>query len=117
MTGAQVVALAGGLVILVAMFELLRRRQLREKYAVLWIVVSLAIAVLALFPRLIDVMAAPFHIADPPNLLLFLACAVLLLVVVQLSWEISRLEDRTRTLAEEVALLRRAVETNDGRRE
>ena len=30
---------------------------------------------------------------------------LLLLIVAHFSWEISRLEDRTRTLAEEVALL------------
>jgi hypothetical protein len=115
--GAQVAALTGGLVILAAMFELLRRRQLREKYAILWIGVSLAVALFGLFPRLIDVIASPFHIADPPNLLLFMACAVLLLVVVQLSWEISRLEDRTRTLAEEVALLRHAIDGDRGSRD
>jgi hypothetical protein len=36
---------------------------------------------------------------------------VLLLVSVHLSWEASRLEEETRTLAEEVALLRMQVES------
>lgn len=42
----------------------------------------------------------------PANLLFFLASMVLMVVNVQLSMEIGRLEERTRTLAEEVALLR-----------
>jgi Uncharacterized conserved protein (DUF2304) len=37
---------------------------------------------------------------------LLLAVGFLFLVVVHYSWELSRLENRTRTLAEELALLR-----------
>jgi hypothetical protein len=92
------------------MFELLRRGQLREKYAVLWLMEGLATAVFALFPGLLDHIARPLHVADPPNLLLFAANVVLVLVTVHLSWESSRMEDRTRALAEEVALLRQHIE-------
>ena len=56
-------------------------------------------------------------IADPPNLLLFGAVLVLLLVSVHLSWEVSRLEEETRTLAEEIGLLRMQVESLDPRPE
>ena len=45
----------------------------------------------------------------PANLLFFLTAVLLLLVSVQLSYEVSRLEARTRRLAEEIALLREAV--------
>jgi hypothetical protein len=37
---------------------------------------------------------------------LFLAVTFLLLVCIHLSWEASRVEDETRSLAEEVALIR-----------
>src|SRR5947209_6291298 len=39
--GVHLVALAGGLIILTGMIELLRRRQLKEKYAVLWLLVAI----------------------------------------------------------------------------
>ena len=39
------------------MIELLRRRQLREKYAVLWLLVAVAVAALAIFPGLLDFAA------------------------------------------------------------
>ena len=96
--------------ILAGMFELLRRGQLREKYAVLWLLEGIAVAVFAVFPGLINDIARPLHVADPPNLLLFAANVVLVLVTVHLSWESSRMEDRTRALAEEVALLRQQIE-------
>jgi hypothetical protein len=109
----KVVSLVGGVAIVLVMLELLRRRQLKEKYAVLWLVVSVAIAVLAVAPGLLDAVAARLSVADPVNLLLFVGMLVLLSVCVHLSWECSRLEDETRSLAEEVALLRNQVEQRE----
>jgi len=110
MTDIHIVAVVGGLAILTTMFELLRRGQLREKYAVVWLIEGIVVAVFAIFPGLINDLAAPLHVADPPNLLLFAANLVLVIVTIHLSWESSRTEDRTRALAEEVALLRQHIE-------
>ena len=46
----------------------------------------------------------------PSNLLFFPASMLLLVISIQLSYELGRLEERTRTLAEEVALLRLRLE-------
>lgn len=89
--------------------ELLRRGILREKYALLWLVVSGAVLVMAVFPGIVAWVAELVGIALPVNLLFFLTAIVLLLVSVQLSYEVSQVEARTRRLAEEVALLREAV--------
>jgi hypothetical protein len=110
MTSVHIIALVGAVAVLAGMFELLRRGQLREKYAVLWLLVGIGVAVFGVFPGLLDSIARPLHVADPPNLLLFAGDVVLLLVTVHLSWESSRMEDRTRALAEEVALLRARLE-------
>ena len=53
--------------------------------------------------------------ADPPNLLLFGAAVLLLLVCVHLSWEVSHLEEETRTLAESHALLQERLERLEAR--
>lgn len=95
-----------GLVLLAAILELLRRRQLREKYALLWLTVGLAVGPLAFFPRLLDQVARALGVVSGVSLVLFLGVVFLLLVCVHLSWEVSRLEEETRTLAEQVALLR-----------
>jgi hypothetical protein len=113
MTDVKVVGLLGGVLILGVMVELLRRRQLKEKYAVLWLGVALSVAVLAAAPGLLDAVAGRLSVADPVNLLLFVGMLVLLSVCVHLSWECSRLEDETRSLAEEVALLRNQVEQRE----
>lgn len=104
------VALVGALISLGVIIELLRRRQLREKYSVLWLLVGTGVAVLALFPGLLEWFSNVAGVAVPANLLFFAALVLLLSVSVHLSWEISRLEDETRKLAEDVAILRLELE-------
>jgi hypothetical protein len=110
----HLIALVGGLIALSVMAELLRRGQLKEKYAVLWLLVGAAMLVLAIWPQLIDTIATAVGVKSGANLLLFIGVLVLTLVCVHLSWEVSRLEDRSRALAEELGVLRLQVE-KDGR--
>jgi hypothetical protein len=95
-----------GLVMLLVIFELLRRRQLREKYGALWLVVAIGVLPLAVFPTLLDGFTKSLGIASGLSLFFFLAIVFLLLVIVHLSWECSRLEEETRDLSEEIAMLR-----------
>jgi hypothetical protein len=106
-----------GLVLLVVIVELLRRRQLREKYAMLWLAVVLVVLPLAIYPRLLDGTARALGVASGVSLVLFLGFVFLLFVCIHLSWEVSRLEEETRTLAEDIALLRTQVETVSRERE
>ncbi len=99
-----------GLIVLATIVELLRRRQLREKYGILWLAVLVIVIPLSLFPRLLDNVAGFFGVVSGVSLVLFLGIAFLLLVCVHLSWEVSALEEETRTLAEDLALLRAEID-------
>jgi hypothetical protein len=88
------------------LLRLLRKRQLRGKYTLLWMFVGAAALILAAFPSLLDRTARWLHIYSSPNLLFLLAIAFLLIVCIYFSWELSRLEERTRVLAEELAIQR-----------
>ena len=98
-----------GLLLLGTIVELLRRRQLREKYGMLWLGVLLVVIPLSLFPRLLDSVAGMLGVASGVSLVLFLGIVFLLLVCVHLGWEVSALEEETRTLAEDFALLRAEI--------
>lgn len=89
---------------------LLRSRRLREKYAAIWLVVLVIVIVLGAFPRVLFRVATIVGVETPTNLLFAASLVVLLLVCIQLSTEISQLEEETRTIAEELALLNRRVE-------
>lgn len=105
----RVVFATVAVVVAVVLFRLLRSGRIREKYAGLWILVGAGIMVLALWPGLLNGLTELIGIALPVNLLFFLAILLLLGVTLHLSLEASRLEDETRVLAEQVALLNLSV--------
>lgn len=106
MTTASIFFLVLGLILVIAVLRLVRNLKLREKYAALWLLTALVIAVLMVFPRLLDKVAWLVGVATPVNLLFLIGLVLLLGVCLHLSLEISRLEDETRVLAEEAAIQR-----------
>ena len=106
---ATILAIVASLLTFVFVFLLLRRGVLREKYAVLWLLVSGTALVLALIPGALRAVSEALGVQTPSNLLFFVTVVLLVLVSVQLSYELSRHEMRIRRLAEEIALLNREV--------
>ena len=104
-TRAHVVILIVAALTIVFILRLVRRRQLRAKYSMLWLTVGVAVAVFAVFPDLLNPISSALGIYYQPATFLLFATVFLLCIVLHFSWELSRLEDRTRTLAEQQALL------------
>lgn len=100
------IGIAFALIILAIIVTMLLRRHLREKYAVMWLSIGVAMLVLAMFPDLLSSLASVLGVLVPSNLLFALALALLIGVTLHLSWELSRAEDEIRRVAEEVAILR-----------
>lgn len=92
--------------ILIYVFEMLRRQKLREKYAVLWIIVGIGTLVLSAFPQLLSGASKLLGIQIPANLLFIMTLILLVGVCLHLSREQSTAEDEVRILAEELAILR-----------
>ena len=112
MSAPNWLGLVAAVVTLITVAELLRRGILRERFAALWLAVGALLVILALFPQALRTAAEVLGFEVPSNLLFFGSILFLLLVAVQLSFEVSRLETRTRRLAEEVALLADQVGRN-----
>lgn len=94
--------------VLVGIVVLLRAGRLKEKYAVLWILIGLACLVLVALPNLLEAVAHLVGIQVASNLLFTLAILLLLGLCLQLSVQVSAQEDKIRRLAEEAAILRAA---------
>lgn len=101
-----VLAIVAALLVL----RLVATRQLRSKYALLWLVVAVAMIVVAAFPGLLDELADLTGVDYAPTLFLLMAIGLLALLVAHLTWEVSRLEMRLRNLAEDHALLRTTLD-------
>jgi hypothetical protein len=86
--------------------ELLRRSVLREKYAVFWALIATTFFVFAIFPAAPSKISQSLGFETTSNFILALVIGMLMLVVMQLSLEVGKLEDKIQTLAEESALSR-----------
>jgi hypothetical protein len=106
----QLVAiLATGATFLVV-FELVRRRRLMERYALLWLFSSTVLLALAVWKGLLDKLSHAVGIYYAPSALFAVALACVLLLLLHFSLVISRLVDQSKVLAQHVSLLRQRVE-------
>lgn len=96
--------------VLAAIFWLLRRDRLPVMHALWWLVVAALIAVLGLFPRLIDQAAALVGVAYPPSLLFVVAILVLLVKLLLEDVDVSRDRQRLLRLGQQVAMLQEELE-------
>ena len=110
MSGSTILGVAGSAAILLTLFEMMRRHRLREKYALIWALVAVGVITVAAVPAVLVRTSEALGLEVPVNLLFFGAAIVVLVLTLQHSSELSRLEERTRTLAEEIALLRLDVD-------
>lgn len=104
------------LAILVCTFVVVqvRHQRMKERYAALWLIIGAVIIVLGAFPTLLNGVADFVGVALPVNLLFLLSILLLMGVSIHLTLELSRLSEKTRILAEEVAILKALQEQPEG---
>ncbi len=111
----QVLAIVMAVVLLLAVILLLRSYVLPEKYAVLWLLASIAAIVLSAWPGLLDAISGFFGIAQPINLLFVGAFFVMFLLLMQISLELAKTRDELRRVVQRLALdVEKSSRDNDG---
>jgi hypothetical protein len=102
----SVIGAVAALVLLAIVFELIRRRRLRERYALLWLLTGVVLLVLSLWRGGLNTIAGWFGISGyPPAILFAVGILFILLVLLHYSTVISRLSDQSTILAQRLALL------------
>ena len=107
----QIVAIAvtGGVFFLV--FELVRRRRLMERYALLWLFATAVLLGLAVWRGLLEVVANTVGIAYAPSALFAVAFGFVLALLLHFSLVISRLADQNKVLAQKLGMLQERIAT------
>lgn len=112
-TGIQTVHRVGilglSLLLVLVVLELVRRGYLRERYALLWLGTAGFSLLIGIFPGIITALAALFHF-QYLTVLFTMYFAFTLAIVLCFTIVISRMSERNRHLAQELALLARQVE-------
>jgi hypothetical protein len=102
------IALTGGLIIFI--LELVRRKALMERYAILWLLSAFVLLLLAAWKGLLTTIAFKVGIHYPPSLLFAVAFGVELLLLLHFSLAISSLTDQNKVLAQRVGILQHRLE-------
>jgi hypothetical protein len=95
----------------VVVFELVRRRRLMERYALLWLLSSLVLLGLAVWKDLLEEVARAVGIFYAPSALFVIAFGFTLLLLLHFSLVISRLADQNKVLAQRLGLLQQRLDT------
>jgi len=105
------------LVVFLFVLWLVRQRHIGERFAMLWLVLSvlMLLASSAAYPYLFKI-ASLLGVPYPPSALFFLAIAGLTLLIIELFAWVSKLNDRTRVLTQQLAILRERYELHPMRK-
>jgi hypothetical protein len=101
----QLVAVIASGFLLLLVLELVRRRRLLERYALLWLFSAVVLLGLAIWRGLLEDLANAIGIAYAPNALFLIAFGFIMVLLLHFSIAVSRLADQSKVLAQRMALL------------
>jgi hypothetical protein len=107
--GASVAVIGAGVIL-----ELIRSRRLQERYAMLWLLTSVAVFILSVWKSALQVLADALGVQAPANALFAVAIAFIALVLLQYSTVISRLTEQNQVLAQKLAQLEEQLRRRTG---
>jgi hypothetical protein len=108
-TRIQLVAIVAAGALLIVVLELVRRRKLLERYALVWLFSAAVLLGLAAWAGLLTTIAEAVGIRYPPSALFVIAFGFILLLLLHFSIAVSRLTDQSKVLAQRLALLEERV--------
>jgi hypothetical protein len=108
-TRVQIVAILVTAGLFVVVFELVRRRRLMERYALIWLFSTTVLLALAVWKQLLEKLSTAVGIYYAPSALFAVAFACVLLLLLHFSLVISRLVDQNKVLAQQLGILRERV--------
>lgn len=108
-TTSYFMGIASAILLLITVIEMLRRGKLRERHTLWWLLAGGLGLIFAIFPNVLEITSRSLGIEVPVNLIFFVGIIALFLVCLQQSSELTKAEERSRTLAEQSALLEKRI--------
>lgn len=107
MSKIQLFALLVSIAFMLAIFQLVRKKKLKEQYSLMWFLFAAVSMLLAIWEPLLSKVSLALGISLPSNALFLLALLFLFGLALHFSMLVSRLTDQTKLLAQKLALLER----------
>jgi hypothetical protein len=109
---ARIVILSAGLTLFFAVFELVRKKRLREELSIMWLVFSIIIASGSVLDLVIDPIAKKLNIYYPPTLVFLIVIFVLIVSFLYFSVVTSDLKSKVKELTQKISLLEYEINEN-----
>jgi len=105
--------IAVAILICAVIFELIRRKHLMERYAILWFCLGVTTLMLAAWKGLLTTLSHAAGIYYPPAALFAVAFLFVLALLLHFSLVLSRLSDQNKILAQRLALLQQRLDEQE----
>jgi hypothetical protein len=106
----QFIAILVSVIMMIVIFELIRRNRLREKYSLIWFAACIVMMIFSAWRDLLDLTAVTLGVAYAPALLFMVALFFVFVLLIHFSIVISDLAEKTKILAQEVAILKKEIQ-------
>lgn len=103
----QFFAIFVSLLLILLIVRLIVKGKLREEYSIIWIVGASLLLLFSIWRDGIDMLGDLFGVYSAPNLFFFAAILMIFIYLLHLSVVLSNLQRQNKTLAQEIALLKR----------
>jgi len=104
-TNLRIIAGVGSLALLLLIIELVRRRQLKEEYTVLWVTTAIVLFLLAVWGGLLRSLTHAIGAISQASTLYFFGLIFVIFLLLHFSLRVSQLERRVVSMIQEIALL------------
>ena len=113
MQSIQIISIIGSLLFLITIIELIRRKLLKEAYAIIWLIFGCLFLFFSLWRKALDYIAQAIDIVYPPAMLFLLLIVAITLVLIQFSVVISKQSDQIKKLTQYLAILKQEKNENE----
>jgi len=103
--GTRLFIFVCGVILFMTIFELVRRKRLREELSIVWLLAGLGLILSSFADQLIDPLAFGLGISYPPALAFIVVVLLLAFVMLYFSIVVSDLKSRNKELSQKMALM------------
>jgi len=107
----QYIAIFVSVSLFLYIFYLVRKKKIKEEYSLMWLSSSIVFIVFSIWRYGLEYFAKLMGIAYPPAALFLILMLAIFLILIEFSINISKLSEKNKILAQEMALLKDEIES------
>lgn len=109
----QLIAVACSIGLIVLIFELVRRKQIKENYSLIWFFVAGGFLLMSAFGNHLDGIVNFLGFLQTSNAIIVYAIFLILILTLGLTVAVTRLSNLLQTLTQEMGLMKKSIEENN----